>query len=158
MNGSVADEIKKAHEEAKAKEAEALRLVNLVEAYPDLKKHVGRWNKVAYYSSSVNTRVTRFDLRHNCGCCSDSPLEVWPYLETPHGNVYSDPPSFQVGERHWMGGDRPHAGWKQKLEEAGIPESVIGAVGMHFKVDRDQRIAAASEEGYTSEDEPEPVL
>lgn len=157
---SLADDIKKAREEAKKQETEASRLANLAEAYPDLKKHTGRWSKIAYYSKSVNDKVTRFDIRHNCGCCNDSPLEIWPYLETPHGNVYSDPPCFQVGERHWMGGDRPYAGWQQKMKNAGIPEIIIGAIGVHFKQSRENRIAAASEDGDLdySEGDDEPYI
>lgn len=151
---TLTDEINKAREEAKAKEAEAARLASLAEAFPDVKKHVGRWNKVAYYSKSVNEKATRFDMRHNCGCCNDSPLEVWPYAETPHGKVYSDPPCFQVGERHWMGGDRPYSGWREKLKSAGIPEDIIGAIGVHFKQSREERIASAADDG---EDYDEPA-
>lgn len=136
---SLADEITKAEKEAASQLAEAERLKKLAEAFPDVRKHVGRWNKVAYCSKSVNPKVERFDMRHNCGCCNDSPLEVWPYLETPHGKVHSDPPMFFVGERDpWSYGDRPSPGWKGKMQEAGIPEVIIGAVSMHFKRCRDE--------------------
>ncbi len=149
---TIAEDIAKAEKEAAAQSSEADRLKNLAKAYPDLKKYVGRWNKVAYYSKTVNTKVDRFDMRHNCGCCSDSPLEVWPYLETPDGNIYSDPPSFCVGERDpAMCGDRPNPGWKTTLQNAGIPEDIIGAVSMHFKRCRDEAIAYA--EGAFGDDD-----
>jgi hypothetical protein len=130
---SVHKDIAKLREERDAKSQEADRLEALLAEFPDLQKKVGRWEKVAFYSKAANERANRFDIRHNCGCCNDSPLEVWPYLETPHGNVYTDPPMFQVGERHWISGDTPYPGWKDKLREARIPEDIIGAVSMHFK-------------------------
>lgn len=154
---SIQVELDKLNKEAVEKTAEAERLVRLSAMFPDLQKHVGRWNKVAYYSVSVNSKVERFDLRHNCGCCSDSPLEVWPYLETPEGNVYSDPPSFQVGEKHYLGGDRPYPKWREKLQAAGIPEVVIGAISMHFQVDKDARVQAAYEDDEVPED-PDPLV
>jgi hypothetical protein len=118
--------------EAADKLAEAERLEALHKAYPNLKKKVGRWNKVVYYTKDVNAQVERFDMRHNCGCCSDSPLEIWPYLETPNGNVYSDPPDFWVGERAYYG-DVPEPGWDDKMRAAGIPDVIIGAVSVHFE-------------------------
>ena len=85
--------------DSEANLAEAARLERLLAAYPDLKKHTGRWEKVAYFSKEANSKVTNYDCRHNCGCCNDSPLEIWPYVETSDGKVYSDPASFMVGER-----------------------------------------------------------
>lgn len=129
----ITETIGKLHKEAADKAAAAGKLAALHAEFPDLKKRVGRWDKIAYFSKTANPLVKRFDIRHNCGCCNDSPLEIWPYIETPHGNVYSDPPMFSVGERHWISGDKPYPGWKDKLAEAGIPEDIIGAVSMHFK-------------------------
>lgn len=154
---SIQEELTKLNKEASEKASEAEKLLRLSASFPDLQKHVGRWNKVAYYSASVNSKVQRFDIRHNCGCCSDSPLEVWPYLETPDGNVYSDPPCFQVGEKYYLGGDRPYPKWREKLEAAGIPEVIIGAISMHFREDRDNRIRAACEDDEVPED-PEPFV
>lgn len=132
---SVADDIEKARKEAEAKSVEAAKLTALSAIFPDLQKRVGRWNKVAYYSPSANAKVHDFDARHNCGCCSDSPLEIWPYFLTAHGPVYSDPPCFTVGERvpRYEGSenreDRPYDGWDRRMRAAGIPESIIQSVG-----------------------------
>lgn len=130
---SLEKEIQKTKEEAAAKVVEAERLEKLMASFPDIKKHTSRWGAVRYYTKVINTIANRFDIKHSCGCCSDSPLEVWPYAETPVGNVYSDPPRFTIGEKHWMGGDVASEGWKDGLREAGIPEDMIGAMGMHFK-------------------------
>lgn len=154
---SIQEELTKLNKEAAEKTAEVERLTLLSTEFPDLKKHVGRWDKVAYYSSSVNSKVDQVELRHNCGCCSDSPLEAWPYLETPNGKVYSDPPCFQVGEMHYLGGDGPYPKWKEGLKSAGISEVVIEVISMHFKRDRDNRIQAACEDDEISED-PEPII
>lgn len=152
---SVQEELAKLNKEASDKVAEAERLTRLSALFPDLQKHVGRWDKVAYYSASVNSKVEKFDLRYNCGCCSDSPLEMWPYLETPDGKVYSDPPCFQVGEKYYLGGDRPYPKWKEKLEAAGIPEVVIGVISLHFKDDKESRVRAAEGSDEVPED-PDP--
>lgn len=153
---SIQEELDKLKKEASDKAAEVERLVRLVSTYPDLQKQVGRWNKVAYYSASANSKVTNFDLRHNCGC-SDSPVELWPYLETPNGRVYSSPPCFRVGEKHHLGGDRPYPGWEEKLREAGIPDGIIESVHAHFRHDRNDRIRAACEDNEISED-PDPLV
>jgi hypothetical protein len=127
----------------------------MLQAFPNLRRREGRWKKIAYYTKDVNTRVTRFDSRHNCGCCDDSPLEIWPYLETPYGKVYSDPPEFRVGERDsCYGGDIPHKGWDARMRDAGIPEEVIGPVSMIFRDSADQ-ILQSVEKIYGGEKDPE---
>lgn len=140
---TIQEEADKLLQEASEKLAEADNLTKLHEAHPDLQKHVNRWRKVRFYSKQVNTLATRFDIGHSCGCCNDSTLEVWPYIETEHGKVYSDPPRFQVGEKHWIAGDTPYPAWKDQLREAGIPESIIGAVQAHFDQGKQDRIALA---------------
>lgn len=149
---SIHQDIAKLKEERDQKDQEAKRLETLLAEFPDLQKYTGRWNKVAFYSKAVNSRVDRFDLRHNCGCCNDSPLELWPYLETPHGKVYSDPPKIVIGEQHWISGDTPSPGWKKKLQEAGLPETIIGAVSMHFKKCAEERKLLAEADDYDDED------
>jgi len=104
---------------------ESANLTKLLELYPDLRKVSGRWNKKAYCSKEVNSKVTNFDMRHNCGCCADSPLEIWPYLETEYGRVYSDPTDFRTGERVDYAYDRPYPNWQEKMKNAGIALIII---------------------------------
>ena len=134
---------------------DAAKLERLLAEFPDLLKHTSRWRQVRYYSKSVNTKVDKFDLSHDCGCCPDSPLELWPYIETPNGNVYSNPPNFTVGEKHWIHGDYPYAKWKKELVEAGIPESIIQAISDHFKEDAEKRVEIAENSDYADEAEAE---
>lgn len=143
---SIQDEVAKLSKEAAALLQEQARLSKAYQAYPDLQKHVGRWGKVAYYSKAVNSQVTFVDVRHNCGCCSDSPLEVWPYVDTEHGRIYSDPPCFTVGEQHWIAGDKPYPGWEQKMRGAGIHESVIEMIQRRFDKDKQTRRELAEED------------
>lgn len=130
--------------------AEAHRLGTLAHEFPDLEKRVGRWKKVVFSSAAANARATGFDMRHNCGCCADSPLEIWPYAETPHGRVYTKPAEFRVGEREpSFGADKPYEGWEDKMREAGIPESIVSAVAEHFKNEA-KKIREEVEEIYGS--------
>lgn len=142
---SVKEEIENLRKEAAQKASAADQLEALLTKYPDLKKNSGRWNKVAFSSAHVNSIVDRFDIRHNCGCCNDSPLEIWPYLETPHGKIYSEPAKFVVGEKHWISGDTPYDGWKTSMKVAGIPEGIIAAVQAHFDQSKEDRKAAVED-------------
>jgi hypothetical protein len=147
------EEAEKLRKEAAGKLAEAERLARLQAAYPNLKKHVGRWDKIAYCTSAVNGLVTDYDLRHNCGCCRDSPLEVWPYLQTPDGKVYSDPPMFRVGEKDPLyGGDVAEPGWRGKLQAAGIPTALLDRIKHHFRDERERALEAA-DAIYKAEDD-----
>lgn len=121
-------------------EAEILKKTNELNAlkklhskYPDLKRYVGRWEKVVYYTTSVNKSVKDYDMRHNCGCCPDSPLEVWPFINTEYGKIYSDPPCFTIGENSYYG-DIPHNNWEDKLRKANIPEEIIVRLQAHFEI------------------------
>lgn len=155
---SVPKAIAKLRTEAAERASEADRLDRLYRQYPDLVRTVGRWDKVAFSSKSANSQCDRFDLRHNCGCCSDSPLEIWPYKETEIGKVYSDPSKFIVGEKNYLGGDSPSPNWETPLREAGISETIIGSIRMHFKRCRDDLIESANDLYEGAPGEPEPLL
>lgn len=141
-------------------DAEMVRVQQLTLLYPDLKRHVGRWNKVVYCSPSVNGLVDKYDTRHNCGCCRDSPLELWPYLETPHGRVYSSPTGIFIGERDpYTYGDISRQGWREDLQKYGLPEALIEKVAMRFQ-DEYEKAKEALEARYAEgvSEEPEPLL
>jgi hypothetical protein len=106
-----------------------------VTTFPNLKRHVDRWRAERFCSIEANKRVTNCTIKHNCGCCPDSPLEVWPYLVFTDGIfIYSDPPSFMVGEKNGYGyGDIPYNNWKKKMREANIPETIIEKVKEYFE-------------------------
>lgn len=127
-------EQKNQHEEASAKRSQ--ELARLAEAcagaFPDLQRHVNRWGRERFSSKKANTLVTDYDLSHNCGCCSDSPLELWPFMVHESGmSIYSEPPCFSIGEKCGFG-DRPGDGWRECLLVAGIPEAILDRVQKYF--------------------------
>jgi hypothetical protein len=107
------------------RQAELNRLTKLKEKYPDLTQNINRWKTVRWCSKSFNGLVNDYEYRHNCGCCNDSPLEIWPYLETENGRVYSDPACFRVGQLDWHGHDQFYPNWQKSMIDAGIATSVI---------------------------------
>lgn len=122
----------KLRQDAKAVLVNADWLRDHAESFPDLYQHTNRWNKERWVSKEANAKVTHCDIGHNCGCCYDSPVEVWPYCEVDGKRIYSDPPKFTVGEKS-SSGDRAFAGWARLLRTAGISETVIGQVKIHFE-------------------------
>jgi hypothetical protein len=149
--------IKELRKVAVEKATEADRLERLFTEFPDLLRHENRWKVVRYYSKSINPRANKYDISHNCGCCSDSPLEVWPYLETENGNVYSDPPRFTVGEKSYYG-DRPYPGWKEDMRKADIPESIIESIMGHFRHEAESAREDLESNFNEINSEPEPIL
>lgn len=122
-----------ARADADKHDQEAARIQRLRVTFPDLNVRVGRWGKTALFSASVNGRVDAFDARHNCGCCQDSPLEIWPYLTTEDGPVYSDPPCFFVGQRVNGGDDRLDWNWREQLLDASLPVSLINKIAARYE-------------------------
>lgn len=131
--------INQLRKEAENKLTEASNLEVLVKEYPNLRRVVDRWGITFFASKDVNDKVTHYDHRFNCGCCTDSPFEIWPYLSTPSGLIYSDPPRFVVGEKRDYEEDnfedypvKFSTGWENDLRGKGIPESVIKDIQYNF--------------------------
>lgn len=117
----------------KAEITDKSRLVEILSKYPDIKEHTNRWKRHHWVSRSVNDRASLCRIHHECGCCSDSPLEVWPYLVDDGVEIYSDPPCFRVGEKNAYGiGDRPYDYWQDKLRADGINAEIIAQIEQHF--------------------------
>ncbi len=128
----IAEEIKKIEALIKKNKSELDKINGLLGLYPDLEMQVGRWDKVAYCSASVNSIVTDYESRYNCGCCADSPLEVWLYINTEFGKVYSSPAHFFIGKRSYEGGDKAYADWENILRKKNIPENLIEKLRCYF--------------------------
>ena len=112
------------------------RQAQMLEKYPDLEEIGFRWNKKCLSSKGVNRHVDKVDIRHNCGCCDDSPIEVFPYKNVDGVVVYSKPACFFVGKKNWdYGGygERPNEDWQEELIEAEINPIVIKIVDDWFK-------------------------
>lgn len=132
-------------------EEEVLALEQLFKLYPDLQSKTHRWGRVRYYSKMVNAKCDAYDLGHNCGCCSDSSLELFPYLKTENGNVYSDPPCFTIGERFDYAADREYSGWDDRLRENEIPEWIIKELRDKFEKDANIIKTILEEDDYEDE-------
>ena len=158
---AVSLEIKKLHKESAEKIVEAERLTRLLATYPDLLIHHRRGGYKHYYSKAVNNLVNKVSFDHSCSCgsCHDSPLDVWLYLETPDGPVYSNPVKFYVGREGPYGGDIPKKGWQDALLEAGIPEAVLDVVRDHFRksAEKVRDMMSLIYDGHETEDE-EPAV
>jgi hypothetical protein len=131
------DEIEKIKAQAAELLAKADKMEKLKQLFPDIKVHTNRWGTKRNYSKQVNSVATNVEIRHNCGCCADSPVEAWPYLNTEFGPIYSDPPSFFVGEQNGYGyGQIESSGWEKTLRASNISESVINQVRAFFDANK----------------------
>lgn len=106
--------------------------LELTKRFPDLKEHLNRWKHRRLCSKSFNSMTVSAEISHNCGCCSDSPLEVWPYVEVDGIRVFSDPPVFAVGERSNSRGEIEYEGWQETLKKDNISQAVIDYVQAYF--------------------------
>jgi len=101
--------------------------------FPDIWMHSSRWHTQRMCSVKVNPIATHVDIRHNCGCCSDSPIELWPYLEFRGHKIYSDPCGLCVGEANYGDGENPREGWQDLLRGHKLNETIIEQVARWFE-------------------------
>lgn len=107
-------------------------LKRLEAAFPDLKVNINRWGAVRYESDCARPMCNKFDIAHNCGCCNDSPIELWPYYESNGDKIYAGGIPFQIGERYYHRGEKPYNNWQESLRAKGINEEVIAGVQRWF--------------------------
>lgn len=101
---------------------------SIIEKFPDLKVDTNRWKKERYNTELVNSIVDKVEIYHACGCCPDSILRVSPYIEIEGINIYSEPPTFGVGEKSYSGGDNFDNNWEQQLQNKNINSLVIDII------------------------------
>jgi len=117
-------------------------ITRLCEHFPDLEVSVDRWSQERLVSSKVNPIADQVDIRHNCGCCEDSPVEVRPYIVFEDKQVFSSPDCFIVGEKNPSNyHDEPHEGWEERLRAKQIPEPAIQLVRDYFAKEVETRRA-----------------
>lgn len=124
--GTFTERLGQLNKEVAEKQAEAERIRRLAELFPDLETHTDRWKTQRYISKAVNARVANYELRRTCGCCPDAPRVLWPFLETEHGRVFSNPPSFYLTRLDDFGCNEdldPH--FESSARVAGLPETLI---------------------------------
>jgi len=99
------------------------KLKALHELFPDLNVYKGRWQTVEV-AASANSKGTDYEFRYSCGCCRDAAIQLWMYVVTPHGKVYSDPPYATVGEQGYSD-DIPCSDWREVLQKIGVTNQAI---------------------------------
>jgi len=105
----------------------------VIEKYFDISEYTDRWGTKRLSTSAINKEVDCVMIKHNCGCCPDSPLEVWPYKLIDEIEIYSKPAYFFVGEQNAYGyGDKPNNDWQKELRDAEIPEFIIEKIQEYF--------------------------
>lgn len=125
MDETVKNELDKA-----TKAAERAELIAALQTeFPDLKVSTDRWQNKRFCSKSVNGRADQVDFRFNCGCCTDSPCEARPYIETLGVQVFADPDRYWIGERcDWGSNYRAvteDPRWEGAMRKQGISEEAI---------------------------------
>lgn len=124
--------IERRRQELKQKADDAATLEKLIARFPDLKIHTNRWEQKRYTSAEANAQCTDYDLAHNCGCCNDSPLELWPYMEFEGAKIYAAGVPFTIGEKYYWLGEDPYTGWDSQLRNVRIPEAIIAKIETYF--------------------------
>lgn len=111
----------------------------ILEIYPDLETRLDRWNKEYFVSKMATPQMTECHIHHNCGCCSDSPVEVKPYIMVDGFKINANPLSVFVGEKDpYKYRDIRYPDWKERLEEAGYSQSIIDRANSYFPKDEDE--------------------
>lgn len=117
----------------KKQKEEISRTEKVLGLYTDIEESRDRWGDIKLSSPSINAETDNILINHNCGCCPDSPLQVWPYKIIEGFKVFSKPACFMVGEQNqWGYGEIEYDGWQDKLRKENITEIVINKVQEFF--------------------------
>jgi hypothetical protein len=109
---------------------------DLLKNFPDTHYHTSRWGTRRLTSKLANAKCTDIDIGHNCGCCNDSPIEVWPYFKVGELKLYAAGIPFSPGESWDHVAERPYEGWEEQFIKNQIPEGVINKVQVFFDENR----------------------
>lgn len=119
--------LNKRESELQAELAKIVQIRAIQKKYPDLARHVNRWHVERFTSSNIV--ATDCEIKHNCGCCNDSPVEVWPYAEVDGFRVYVKGIPFVVGQKNpYDFGEIADPGWEEKLTKAGLCQDILNKV------------------------------
>ena len=140
---------KELKEQLKKEQLEIQSRLKVLDLFPDLRQTTDRWSHKYFCTSKVNSIVDSADIRHNCGCCEDSPLEIRPYKKIEGIEIYSDPPCFTVGEKipFYAGtGEREYDGWEDEMRKENISETIIQMTREHFNANKPKHIEYVDDE------------
>ncbi len=122
-----------------AEKAEIDAKLKLFDKYPNLREQSLRWRKVLC-SKDVNSIADQTHFYHSCGCCSDSPLYVGPYVQDGEFKIYTDPPQFMIGEKDPYGDfyEIEYDDWQEDLKKINVQNVIIEQVTNYFKESREE--------------------
>jgi len=130
----ISEKIDELEKEKSELDFEIKKLKKVQKIYPDIKTNVNRWSQERLSSKEVNSIVDEVEISHNCGCCDDSPLEVWPYKVVEGLRIFSNPSRFTVADKNAYGcGNIPYDCWEEKLKKENISEVVIKKVEKYLE-------------------------
>jgi len=108
------------------------QLRSLLKQYPDLGMSRDRWGKEVVFSNSLRSRDDlQYLIKNNCGCCSDSPKELWAYITLDDGKtlpisrVYTESHNMFIGVDATGYRTTPHSEFVEKLRKKGYSEKFI---------------------------------
>lgn len=102
----IQEKINKIREEIRKGEAEIKKLEVITSKFPDAYIQQDRWKTERVFSETATPLCDKYEWKHSCGCCSDSPLFAYPYLETEFGKVYAHGAPFRILDRdEWGSGN-----------------------------------------------------
>ena len=129
---TIEEKIEKIKAEIEKLQSEWVLMEAAKAAYPDLKVHTNRWGTVRYTSAKAIALADKIEIAHNCGCCNDSPIELWPYMEYKSGGInvafriYAEGIPFCIGEKCCgCYGEKFDYGFGEKLRQKGLSEEII---------------------------------
>lgn len=103
-----------------------IRLTSLKSGFDDLRVLRDDTGKSYWCSAQANPEVDRFEVHGSSRSAEASPLEVWTYISTLEGRLYSDPPCHRIGEAVIGGfGELPDFGWESFLGLSKINKDLI---------------------------------
>jgi hypothetical protein len=130
---TIQEQIQKIKNSIAKQETELANLAVAEIEFPDLKIHINRWNTQRCTSTKAITLADKCEIAHNCGCCNDSPTELWPYTEFNGLKIFAEGIPFHIGERCYCYGEKEYDGWQEKLRAKGLREEIITQAEEWFK-------------------------
>jgi hypothetical protein len=109
----------------------------LLVKYPDIHYHTNRWKVKRLVSNKVNSICDNTDISHNCGCCNDSPIEVWPYIKEGDIKIFAKGIPISPGQKGYYGGECPDDNWEDKFRNNNMSEIIIKQVQQFFDANPD---------------------
>ena len=99
LNPSVQKRLDELNAQFKTTNDEILEILKVYEQLPDLEITYDRWKNKRYSSLAVNAKATEYYTGYSCGCCNDSPLFLYPFVEINGTRVHTKPVRFYIGDK-----------------------------------------------------------